>query len=411
MQACSGDEGGSSNAELKANIGIDFANVTGFALAGGGTGSQLWEGVPLPRQSGGGDEETELYALNADGSISQVNLTDTESSAAYPIAVFDTKAYLVLFVQGIVKDGQQCRIVLARKSDGALYCSAIGSGSNNLWAEYWSPVQSDATGNILWVNLPPQDIRRLDLTNPESPTETQPIDMSAHTGGTLHNAVNPDGDSLVSYFAQGAGFVRVLKANGGFHNASAFRGGCLTPGVDANPNDFYYVDNDSTLTKLTKAGGNFTSSTHGAMQASCRAGLVRTQTHLFFSQGEAGGGTPSNVFFEVVGDVVTARTVTEFSALTRIAASDTALMILGTDSSGNGGVVKYDPAGPTFSTLLTPGDYTLDTMDVASNGDVTFHGQRASDGAFILGTIPNGTTTVTVVSTGLPKVSQLIRIN
>ena len=42
--------------------------------------------------------------------------------------------------------------------------------------------------------------------------------------------------------------------------------------------------------------------------------------------------------------------------------------------------------------------------------EVTFYGQRASDGAFILGNIGAGTTQVTVVATGFPTVTQIERI-
>ena len=40
-----------------------------------------------------------------------------------------------------------------------------------------------------------------------------------------------------------------------------------------------------------------------------------------------------------------------------------------------------------------------------------FYGQRAADGAYILGTIRAGNDTVTVDATGFPTVTQIDRIN
>ena len=87
-------------------------------------------------------------------------------------------------------------------------------------------------------------------------------------------------------------------------------------------------------------------------------------------------------------------------------------MILGTDISGNGGIYRYTVgSGTTFTEVLHPGDYTVTSMVVSTTGDTTFYGQRASDGAKILGNIAAGTQTVTVVSSGLPSVQQLMRMN
>lgn len=58
-----------------------------------------------------------------------------------------------------------------------------------------------------------------------------------------------------------------------------------------------------------------------------------------------------------------------------------------------------------------PGAYALTKLDVSKTCEVTFYGQRAADGAFILGNIPAGGTVVTVIATGLPTVTQIQRIN
>ena len=50
-------------------------------------------------------------------------------------------------------------------------------------------------------------------------------------------------------------------------------------------------------------------------------------------------------------------------------------------------------------------------MSVSPAGEVTFYGQRASDGAYILGNIPADSTEVDVIAIGFPTVTQIERID
>jgi hypothetical protein len=361
----------------------------------------------LNRETPGDQSANELSAINEDGTLASVDLTDQPDASVFTSAIFDTKLYVMLAVRGVSSSEGPCGLVAARKSDGAMFC--VQTPQLNLQSNYWSAVQSDASGNLVWLNLPPQTLIKLDMTDPNQPTQSSPLDTSTFAGGTLHDAVNAAGDAIVSYFAQSNGFVRVMKANGGFYNASSTRSTCLTAGAASEPDNFYFTEDQNTLVKLTKSGSDFTKTTLGSMQASCAVGLHRTNSYLFFSQAEANGGSLSNVFFDVTADTITPHTAIEFAKITGLTGDDSSVVLLGVDSSGNGGIVRFTP-GVGFTTLLAPGDYAINILGVGKSGDVTFHGQRSSDGATILGTIPAGTTDVTVISSGLPVVEQLVRI-
>ena len=104
------------------------------------------------------------------------------------------------------------------------------------------------------------------------------------------------------------------------------------------------------------------------MGIDCREGLVKTSTHLFFS-GIYGAPTRTNHIVDVEHDTPTVRSVDALSTITHIAGYDAALFILGTDANGNGGIVRYDIATSTFSTLLAPGAYAIDAVDVSASGE------------------------------------------
>ena len=131
-------------------------------------------------------------------------------------------------------------------------------------------------------------------------------------------------------------------------------------------------------------------------------------SHLFLT-GSA-GENPDQIM-DIADDATTTLTVDVLTTLTQVGGCDASLFALGTDASGNGGVVRYDLAGGAFTTLVAPGAYALTTMAVSPGCDVTFYGQRAADGAYILGTIPAGSDAVTVNATGFPTVTQIDRIN
>lgn len=438
LSACHGGGGNGggngSSTELRSNIGINLSHVVGFVV------SQPRAARATPRWSadvGGSDGGTtttsQLYALNQDDSLTIVTVTtsavadggsSTSQQTVTPLAVFDTRLYVFLMYEGVTHAGTFCDLIGVRKADGAMYCIP-GVGRAGGWKnDYWNMIQSDASGQIVWVDNP-GTLSRLDLTNPDAPTLTQPLSGG---GGPFDGpqAVNADGDDLISTRnGDPHAFTRVLKSGGGFIDVAARSMNCVSVAVAADPRDFYFLDNvgphttDNEWVQLVKSSSGYTrTKLASATWADCSAGLVRTSQHFFLSgvlEPLPGGGTSkeSNQILVFAGATPKILSVAAFagSRITRIAGYEQALFVLGTDTTGASGIVKYEIAGGAFTTLLAPGDYNVSTMDVSPGGDLTFYGQRASDGAFILGNVAAGSTTPSVIATGFPTVTQIARIN
>ena len=437
---CSKDSGGGGPVTLKSNLGVDMRNVAGFVIAPQSS-PKLATGVSAAQApvSDGGQQRgaNTLYALGADGGLTVVTVIadgGSSSTTVSPVAAFDTPRFTFFAYAGVTCQQTPDTVVALRKSDGALFCipgmgaftdylQQLGTGIDgpNGLGSYFEQIQADPTGNLVWINN--ADLAVVDFSDPNNPTVTNPLG----TGGTkVHNggfAVNAAGDALVAEWGgTGTGMVRVQRPSGGFVNLSTENVNCVTAGASGDPDDFYYFDsnNPQHLVQVVSDGGyaigNVTTMSPGSSNGwSCAGGLAQAGGHLLFTSNGSGVGTPANAFVDFVPatGTVTVQTVSALNAISRIAAGGSFVMILGTDSAGNGGIVRYDVTDSSFTTLLAPGDYTLQAaaFSVAGNGDLTFQGQRASDGAFIVGTIPAGTTTVNVITTGLPPVYQVQRIN
>ncbi len=408
LLAASGCSGGGG--ELAANIGLDMANVAGFVVTAG-TAASAGALQPQAGGSGGGSSSSELYALNEDGSLTIVTVTQggSSSSTATPLAVYDTKTYVLMAYVGVQHGSEVCNWVAAGKADGALYCvTAANDGpdqSAQQSVQYGSPVQADATGNLVWITGSDGSVTLLDLTDPSAATEVTPTGTPA-----LSMAVNASGDALVTGGAAGSQYAKVLFPAGGFFDVDTALEACLVSGASGDPADFYYTT-ASTVVKLAPASATaFTVTTLGSIPTfSCSAGVAKVGSQLFMTGDPDASET--NLLLVVADDAPTTLAVDALATLTQVAGCDASLFILGTDASGNGGLVRYDVADSAFTTLVAPGAYALSTMAVSPGCEVTFYGQRAADGAYVLGTIAAGTGTVTVDATGFPTVTQIDRIN
>jgi hypothetical protein len=434
---------------LKQNLGLNMANVAGFVIAERGSVATRALSTDAADAGSGGPA---LYAVNNDGTMTIVTVTEgpdggtsQQSQMIQPVAVFNTLKYVFLAYWGIYLpstsgqgQGTPCGLVALRKSDSALYCIPVpqlDSGSISwLGPSAANLLQTDATGYIVWYGF--NGLFRMDLTDPKNPTLSEPLGSSMGFGG--NQAVNADGDDLIASVGGAQVFTRVMLAGGGFYNASAQGSTCLMAGMQANPNDFYFATNNSTgggcdqnpFVKLTKTSATtFTNTTLGSVVQSfvsnartCGLGIARTSNRLFMGNAAVcktypnpnpDGGVTVNkpTFVELSGDALIEHTVEAFATVTLITGCETTVFILGTDDLGNGGIVSYNVADSTFKTLLAPGAYALTKMDVSKTCEVTFYGQRAADGAYILGNIPAGSTQVTVIATGFPTVTQIQRID
>jgi hypothetical protein len=402
-----------------------MSEVAGFIIAPASSSTSTPSKAAEPNPFDAGAQGNQLYALGTNGSLTIVSVTEgdggTQSSMVVePLGVFNLPSYVLLAYSGVTHDSQTCQLVLARKSDGALFCiSGVPPYQTPLvpYTQLRSWVETDATGNLVWLHYSVDgSIQLLNLTNPDDLTVTQGVQTNVGAG---LQAVNAEGDDLLMGLAGNTSFTRVLFPTGGFFNVTAdSQVSCPVAGSAADPEDFYYTDSTSfeqqTVHKLTPAdAGTFTDTAIGApgVMVDCNAGTAQTGTHVLLSHASTVSTSTYAQFIDVANDVPSLESAAPLVTMQMLAACDTTAFIVGTDSSGNSGIVAYDPQTATVTTLLTPGEYTLSAMDVASSCEVTFYGQRSSDGAFILGNVPAGGGAVTIIATGFPSVTQIQRIN
>lgn len=256
-------QNGGGGQELKPNIGITMADVDGFVITTQGASKA---GSSKALKDGSSDQTNELWSMGKDGSVQTVTVTQGEmppgEQGANPVAVFDTKTYVIFAYDFLTYNKINCNLVPVSKADGSMYC--VDAGDSLLPGEvdaqldaYWQIVEADATGNLVWEDHN-EKIVQLDLTDPNHPTQS--VQLSGDFG--CDQAVNGAGDDLVSCSGPHPNdtFTRVLLKGGGFFNVAAYGTigspgvTCLAAGTQANPDDFYYLvhgevpGNGSTLT-------------------------------------------------------------------------------------------------------------------------------------------------------------------
>ena len=83
----------------------------------------------------------------------------------------------------------------------------------------------------------------------------------------------------------------------------------------------------------------------------------------------------------------------------------------GQDAQGRAYVTRYDLPDLTPVELLKAEPYRLGKVDVSATGEVTFFATRLSDGVRVVGTIRNGTLSVSELPQSQRELVTLVRIN
>jgi hypothetical protein len=447
----SGGGNGASGGQMAPSLGVDFANVEGFviapALANSTAGQsargrfQRPDGLHLQSGgSGGGNGQSGpqvLYALNADGTMTETTVTTGTSTTASPLQIDDTPKFTFFEYEGVEYDGTPCFFVAARKSDAALFCVDVEpQGATNL-------IATDATGNLVFVYgtagaeaqagpASTNTLVQLDFTDPANPVQSVFID--GLTNGAPVYVVNAEGD--VACYVPGVVTdtvaLRVYKHGGGYSDIAALviPEGCLAAGLAADPNDFYYTNADSTngppgasLFQITAASGFagpgtllYDEGSQGILGTGLIGGANGSPCSSYAVAGgslyaAAGGGIVELVPSDGGNPSFIPVSSTFSAGLNFIYGFDGGIVGLGTATSGSTGLDVYGLSG-TPTALVPTGLYDITTASVSSAGETTFGGTRASDGAQIVGTIPAGSTTVNIVTQFLSSApTQIQRID
>ncbi|HEY1586645.1 MAG TPA: hypothetical protein VGH63_13215, partial [Polyangia bacterium] len=110
-------------------------------------------------------------------------------------------------------------------------------------------------------------------------------------------------------------------------------------------------------------------------------------------------------------DIGTTHPVAGITNVSDAVASSSAIFVEGTDSVGNGSIVRVDMPSMAATTILPAGAFSVTAISVSKTGELSFAGLRNADGARIIGNVPAGSDTYTIVSAAAPMVTALQRIN
>lgn len=433
--AC-GDDGGGGGGQpqLKTNLGIDLATVKGFVIA------PVTNPAAARGMAGIADPTIDqLFTLNADGTLTKVTVTTDENGisstteTSSPTALFDTRKHLFIGFQRVEYQGQQCSVVAVRKSDGALFC--VSPRPSN-YADYYSIIDSDASGDYvtmlggLETGEAMGSVFAFDFAAGTGPIQTTLVD-SATDGRSDAIAIGSRGDVLLDLRPQmnGQSLTRVYRRSGGFSSHGTGKD-CYISGIGADAANFYYVrqkvgpGDGPDLHKLTWNGTSYDDTLVfadgagaiglGSCSAPGNASLVKSGGIIYYAPVKNGGAIVQwNYFVELVnGGTPVRHTAAAIDTIVKLYPFDTGLVILGLDPNGNSIVQRWLAAGAAYTTVLAPGEYFVSKLSAAPSGEITFSGRRLSDNVRIVGNVPAGSTTVTIVpQTFAGDVVQLQRIN
>jgi hypothetical protein len=413
---------------MRANLGIDFSQVKGFVLA---PSSAHAGHMLVGRQGTGTTPPNDLFALNADGSLTVVSVVEdgdggssTSTSTAHPLAIYDTVKYTLFRYENVRFQGNACMTVAARKSDAALFCINAWVDENSPDGIYFNAADSDAGGDQVYLFNGRDGIFQLDFAN--TPATLSTIFDGKTDGKPVAMAVNADGDLLLSFMTSDSGpkQARLYKAAGGQVNVSGTEIGCLTEGLDGDAANFYYTAANPNATakvqKRTKAT-DFAETTYyddsagtigipGCFGANV---MVKRNGIIYVTKKATVSGGPFNYFVELVNGATPIRhDVPGVQSLKGIFGYDGGLVLHATYANGDDSLIRFEVPSLNQTTILAPGAYSITKVGVSPSGEVTFGGRDLSNNARILGNIAAGTSTVTVVPQDFAgDVQQIQRIN
>lgn len=408
-----GNGGGGGGATML-KPSLDVSHVVGFALSAPGVGARgVW---PDAVDGGVGSTMSTLYAIDDQGNLVVTTLTTysgggagadlsstTMTSSIAPNAIYDTPKYVLFGFDNLVIDGGECGYVILRKSDGALYCLSLSSSGSILDGN--ARVDSDGADR-LFVNAGPGGVLgglvRADLSG------GMPQAMSISDSAD-NFTVDHDADTLLTIAFTTPRATRIVKSNGGLQNLVA--DSTSLQWLDGAGHDFFYVSS-GVHRAARQADGSYVDTVIGSFPPGASPNRVALVTPTVAYGFGSGGPSPSNALVELNGTMLgTTHPVSAFNAIVDARGAGSSIFVQGTDTAGNGGVVRVDVPSFTQTTIVPPGDFTLTAISLSKTGELTFAGLRNSDGKHVVGSVAAGASTFTILSATAPVVTTLTRIN
>lgn len=352
--------------------------------------------------------ENVLFYTTAAGIMKEVTYLDEKGKPIKitypPVAVYNANDQYFFVGYGYdainIYDGY-----LVRKSDGKMY--PMGKiGYPKKLPNYFQNVpviQADGKGNIFYAvsrctGMCSDSVVRVATSRP---TKLSAVTLTPTDESIYGFSVNQAGHVLYSgRFQDYVGNVfRVRKLTSGFENMP---GSLQTPTFWVGYDEaFYYYDSSKrmvykvliddaesvTRSEYAPGTGYDIEPPHTPMSAFIFTFADRTViASPYFKR-----------VVEVNNPSATIRSISTLGLETIRSAAQSQMhyFIAGTTSSGQGTLLKVDPATDAAVPLVTPGTYSFYSIEVGADETVTFNALRMSDGAKVIGTIsPSGVETL-----------------
>ncbi|HYO55469.1 hypothetical protein [Archangium sp.] len=372
---------------MKDNLGIAFSSIRGLVI-----------GASAP--SNGAAASTvaqQLFTLDASNQLQPVELTTTGSGN--PTALHDTPKFVLIEVSDVTHQDESCASVLVRKSDSALFCVPVaptGPGARKATRVQWG-----ATGDIVTL-----DSRNV-LHRLEASADTLQMTMLRFDGAELVNfAVNAADDVMVNLRQDNGTLIRIYPRSGAPLFVTASNQSCVFPGLEGS-RDYHlalgWSDKTTVARVVGREAGTYSEPanvwTEGPSVWDDCGVVYRDQSRLIVRA--------STRLLELVNPSGTPRVL---SVPMRVARGG-AFFDWGQDSQGRAFVTRYDLPDLVPVELLAAAPYRLGKVDVSPTGEVTFVATRLSDGVRVVGTLRNGSLTVSELTQSQPEIITLVRIN
>ncbi len=454
-----GNNGGGRTV-LRETIGIDLAQVNSFvALSGTNASGQALLGRHSALESPQSAPEAadtssgpKLLALTLSGEVLEVSLVegsnpDAIGQVSQPAvtAIYPTASWVLFATPGFGMNGPDsaplpCNLIAARRKDGALYCSPLFA--NNGWTgrDVNSSIFGNAAGDVVYTwagvagaqGMVSEDsfgLYKISLGGTAGPSAAPALDFPLFI---LHMfRVNGAGDLFVNYLPSSmdpAARSLILPADGG--NAYTVQG---TYNNYAIAGEFGQADEN---TFYVGSGGGFGHSFEGQIRVVSKQGsaFVETDQTLSLAGADAYGG-----FYRLRDGVymfsASQKALVKVIANGALIPSPTPIPLVGVDrvlgldstnsiypaggwwvfiaASGSGYMfVRHD--GTTQQDIPFDANIDVRSFNVSAEGAIDFLGVRLGTTEKLRGSVPAGSTEVTISSAGMldpAKVVAFTRIN
>ncbi|MEM7184550.1 MAG: hypothetical protein AAF518_26875 [Spirochaetota bacterium] len=438
---------GSSQGTMKEYLNVDLTSVRGLMRTTdiSSVSSNLLRSTTTL--------DGDMYSMASDGAITQIQVwEERETTVTTTVRVqrlINLENY-VFFLYSNRVPADICQLVVARKSDGKLFCMYNVDTEIFIpafWFDgdlvrYGDTVQTDSTnnvyisaytgtrGSVATVDDYTIGIYKLDLSNPQTPVKTLVLDATASLNAKrfIKYKMNPSGDIMLhispDYYYDKASF-HFLRAN--TQTLETIVETKTNSFFDLSPTNVFYSFRSEgwykTVRKYDLSSSAYASSTFdytdpvlGFYPHGHRSPDFNCNTAAFAYWMETSDFNGNNFlqldFSANSGQVLQVPGMDRNDKFKQMGCADTSVFILFTNDAKNGDtLVKYQE-DTGFIEIIGFGNYSIGDFSVDTEGKVTFVGKNVNTLQEVVAEIAVGGAVISVLNTGeLPEVEQYVELN